>query len=410
MSSRCVVLSSAFPDTHTGTGFAARSILPVLLRHFDKVEYVAVAAPEKKPPESFPGDTGAISYHHIKADTSPKWKRFGRSLFSVWPGTVQRYVRMELPVVLSALAETAKWKAEERCPTLVVLDAPLYWALLDEPDVRKDFGCVIHWSQNVSAQVFQGLRDGAKGPMRRIWEYEIRRLQEYEKKVLLDADVNWTITKDDAETYRKRYGVEVDGVVGIRLEAERFQRPIGGDPFTLMYLGSFDIRKKKGIEKLVHVVFPSLKAEFPHLRLLLGGKGSEEFHDDRSGVEGRGFVVDEAEFMKEGMVAINPQESGSGIKLKSLHALAAGKVLLTTPVGVQGISGIPDRDYLLAERVEDMGQILRPLLQAADPERELRAVAEHGREAVRSVAEEKAFDAELLQLLQKAESRERAEG
>jgi hypothetical protein len=41
-------------------------------------------------------------------------------------------------------------------------------------------------------------------------------------------------------------------------------------------------------------------------------------------VRGFGFVADEDAFMAEGLVIVNPQESGSGIKLKSLHALADG--------------------------------------------------------------------------------------
>lgn len=381
----CIVLSSAFPDTFTGTGFAARSLLPVLGSTSVRVDYLAVAAPGKRPPAQFPGDPAKVVFHQLEADARAKWKRFAKSLFSRWPGAVQRYVSPTLPAALHRLCD----EAGERRPVLFVLDAPLYWPLLADSALRARFSRIIHWSLNVSAEVFLGILAESNPLMKAVWSLEVGRLKRYEREVLEDSDINWTVTAGDAASYQAIYGLETDGVLGIRLDEERFERPVTGDPHTLLYLGSFDVRKRKGIAKFVHGVFPELKARFPEMRLHLGGKGSEDFDGAHPGVRGFGFVADEDAFMAEGLVIVNPQESGSGIKLKSLHALADGKVLLTTPIGAQGIPGVPGSDYLLAERVEEMGGVLGEALASGLSFAEM---AERGRAAVRGTTVGPVFD------------------
>jgi hypothetical protein len=387
--SRCVVLTSAFPDGFTGTGYAAASILPVLGWRFDRVDYVAVNAPSVPAPPSAPGSP---VFHRIDADTAPKWRRFAKSLLSPLPASALRYRRPGLVDLLGRLADEAGGKA-----ALVVLDAPLYWPLLAEPSLRRRFARVALWCQNVNAEMFSGLLGGMNPILRAFWRLEIARLERYEGAALRDADAVWAITPDDERGFRERFGVACDAVVGIRVGVERFARPLQGDPFTLLYLGSFDIRKRQGIVKFVRGVFPELRRRFPSVRLVLGGKGSEAFDAPAEGISGLGFVEDEAAFLRQGLVVVNPQEAGSGIKLKSLHALADGKALLTTPVGAQGIPGRAGLDYLLAPRVEEMGDVLAPYLEAPEL---LIEVAGDGRAAAASACSETAYDEHFRRVLE----------
>lgn len=386
----CVILSSAFPDGYTGTGYAARSILPVLSECFDRIDYVAVPAVAVRTPEADP--EGKVVFHRVDADVSPKWLRFVRSLFSRWPGAAQRYVNAALPQVLRKLCAPP----DAGRVVVIVLDAPLYWPFLADAALRASPGKVVLWCQNVIADAFTGLLDGLGPLTKRLWKWEIARLDRFERAALRDADAAWAITGDDEAEFRRRYGYRCDGIVGIRVGAERFASPIEGDPMTLLYLGSFDIRKRQGIEKFVRVVFPELRKKFPGLRLVLGGNGSETFDAPHEGIAGLGFVEDEVAFMRKGLVVVNPQEAGSGIKLKSIHALAGGKALLTTPVGAQGIPGQPGRDYLLASRVEEMGEVLAPLLESPES---LAEMARSGRASAEAVSSGKAYDAAFRRVL-----------
>lgn len=396
----CVILCSAYPHSPTGTAYAVSSILPTVTGLFSRVDYVAVSAEKGTDRET--GDwPGRVRFHHVPANAGAKWKRFLKSLFSPWPGTAQRYVSGDLVRQLRAVADGAGEK-----PVLVVLDAPLYWPLLADRDLRSRFSAVVLWCQNVNADVFAGIPGEVNLLASLSWRWEIARLRHFEERCLADADVVWAITGDDRDRFLESFGYEVDGVLGIRLEAGRFEREIGGSEDGLLYLGSFDIRKSLGISKFVRRVFPRLLEARPGLRLWLGGKGSEAFDAMGENVRGLGFVEDEEEFLGRGLLFVNPQESGSGIKLKSLHALAAGKVLLTTTVGVQGIPGVAGRDYLVGDGVEELAEaFLRATKEGAD----LCAIAANGRELARRLYGEEAFDRgarELFEAVLDTETRE----
>lgn len=367
---KCVVLCSAYPHSATGTAYAVRSVLPVAVDLFESVEYVAVSAEDKRGEET--GEwASCVDFKFVPADASPKWKRFAKSLFSKWPATAQRYV---VTGVIDALRETAD-ECEEK-PLLIVIDTPLYWPFLADPALREKFSAVVLWSQNVISEAFDGVIGELAGAQRISWLWEIARLKRYEKKALEHADKVWAITDHDRKRYREKFGFSADGTLGVSLDAERFETPIVGSPESIVYLGSFDIRKSLGISKFVTEIFPRLTAPFPGLSLSLGGKGSEKFDGSSEGVHGVGFVDDEVEFLNRGLIFVNPQESGSGIKLKSLHALAAGKVLLTTPVGIQGIPGEPGRDFFIADTVEQMEETLATILSG---DVDLEEIARNGR-------------------------------
>ena len=367
---KCVILCSAYPYSATGTAYAVRSILPVAVEVFDSVEYIAVSAEDRRSEET--GEWAKqVDFKFVPANATPKWRRFAKSLFSRWPATVQRYV---VPGLNEALDETATESSEK--PLLVVIDTPLYWPLLADRSLKEKFSGVVLWSQNVISGAFDGVIQELKGVQRLSWLWEINRLRRYEYQAIRDADRVWTITDYDYEQYREEFGFCPDGILGVSLDSERFETPIAGIPKSILYLGSFDIRKSLGISKFVTEVFPRIKASHPEVSLWLGGKGSEAFDGHSEGISGIGFVESEAEFLERGLIFVNPQESGSGIKLKSLHAMAGGKVLLTTPIGVQGIPGEPGHDFFVADCVEEMEGMLSLLLSE---ETDLESVAKNGR-------------------------------
>ncbi len=382
--SSCIILSSAFPDDFTGTGYAVQSILPTVTSIFGRVNYIAVAAEEVQ----FEADEDLLSsvkFHHPLADTAPKWQRFLKSVFSKWPGTVQRYRN---PGVLDTL-RTCLGEEDETGTVIMVMDSPLYWPLLGDKELRKRFARVILWSHNVAVDAFEGLLPELNPLARACWKWEIQGLRKYEGRVLADTDVLWTITKEDRDSYRELYRIEADEVFGIRIRQSRFEQPIQGDVNTLLYLGSFDIRKSVGIRKFVSTGLPALREKSPAMSLVLGGKGSEAFACVEEGVRGEGFVEDENAFMARGLIFVNPQESGSGLKLKSLHAMAAGKVLVTTPIGAQGIPGTPGVHFLVGgDAVAMAGEISR---HCSDPD-SLHAIATQARALIREQFSEEAFD------------------
>lgn len=70
------------------------------------------------------------------------------------------------------------------------------------------------------------------------------------------------------------------------------------------------------------------------------------------GVTFHGFVQDLAPFYQHCRMVINPALAGSGLKIKSVEALAYGKTLITTDFGIQGIDrqAYPQSQLILSSK------------------------------------------------------------
>lgn len=95
------------------------------------------------------------------------------------------------------------------------------------------------------------------------------------------------------------------------------------------------------VHRLLERVWPRVVQQLPAARLRLAGRGMRDLLSGRTpaGVEVVGDVHSGADFLRGLSVALNPIERGSGMKVKTLEALAVGVPLVTTPAGAEGIEG-----------------------------------------------------------------------
>jgi len=122
-------------------------------------------------------------------------------------------------------------------------------------------------------------------------------------------------------------------------------------------------------------VWPEVRRKVPGATLTIAGPGSEGLRGD--GVRGLGRVGAPQEILDEAAVVPFPCPPSSGPKVKSLEALAHGRVLVTTPHGVEGIWG--DGTLAAVAPAETFAHRLRAVL--ADPLALARTAAQ-GRQAV----------------------------
>jgi len=70
-------------------------------------------------------------------------------------------------------------------------------------------------------------------------------------------------------------------------------------------------------------------------------------------------VPDAADFLNQHSVMVVPLLSGGGMRAKILEGMAVGKVVLSTPLGIEGIEATDRRECLLAEKPEEWLEALR---------------------------------------------------
>jgi glycosyltransferase involved in cell wall biosynthesis len=113
-------------------------------------------------------------------------------------------------------------------------------------------------------------------------------------------------------------------------------------------------------------VWPLVLSTFPNAKFHLAGKGLSK-QDPRffqSGIVNHGEVIDAEDFMHQHGVMIVPIQAGSGIRIKTLEAMALGVPIVSTSVGAQGLAVCDDVEIKLADDPMDFAAAICTLLSS----------------------------------------------
>ena len=363
-----VVVSGAWPRGTTGYEIAIGSALRVYAERFPLVHFFG---PEGEP---FDGagewDGRNIRWIPLPFVRGPLWLRFLRSIFLTDPAITVRFhaaanvFRGEFANIVSQSSE------RNRSVGIMYEDLP---ASCFMRDVRRDFPRIaqgVH-SHNVSAKVFAGLDRQGMFHERMAWRIELAKTRRFEKRTFARADVFWAISAADAAIYRDSLGITPDGIFGISLDCERYATVECGDVNTVVYVGAADLIKGMALVNFIQKVWPSVRAEAPEARLILAGRGTERFTDTSLNINGLGFVDDDRDVLSQGLIFLNPQQIGSGIQLKSVVAMLAGKALVSTPLAVEGVEGKDGEHFVVAEPTDEMASRIVSLMRDSECARRL---------------------------------------
>jgi glycosyltransferase involved in cell wall biosynthesis len=146
---------------------------------------------------------------------------------------------------------------------------------------------------------------------------------------------------------------------------------------------------------LAERVWPLVRRQRPDARLLLVGRSPAQRVQQlgRSDITVTGTVPDVRPFLAQAKVAVAPLLSGGGTRLKVLEALDAGRPVVATRIGVEGLEDLVGRGVVVADTAESMSAAICDLL--ADDSR----IKELGAQGRRAVAERYAWDVTLEPLL-----------
>jgi glycosyltransferase involved in cell wall biosynthesis len=228
------------------------------------------------------------------------------------------------------------------------------------------------------------------------WKREVPRIRAFERTAAERAGVLWSISSSDDEAWRSIHGLAPDGVLGVGLELARYHGVSAGPARSVLHIGYLDARKGDAMRRFARNVWPAVRRRVGDAELVLAGRGSDALDDPALGIRGLGFVESDADFLGEGQIFINPQVAGSGIKLKSIIAMAAGKALVGTPNAVEGIDGEEGRDFVVAADDTDYADKLAALLEAPD---RAAALGDAGRQRVDALFSQERAEAQARDVI-----------
>lgn len=130
---------------------------------------------------------------------------------------------------------------------------------------------------------------------------------------------------------------------------------IGNGNFILYYGDLTVSHNIIGIKKFIKNVFNKLYLN-RNIKLKISGKVNKkdkEYLEKINGIEVLGYVDDLDSIIKKAKFIVAPIYTGAGVKIKVIHSISKGKIVITTPKGIEGTGLIKNLNIMSADTYED---------------------------------------------------------
>jgi glycosyltransferase involved in cell wall biosynthesis len=241
--------------------------------------------------------------------------------------------------------------------------------LLDDPD--RPLIAVDH--HVVGPKVYQYLYDVERDPLVRLFRrFEIPRLKKYLHQVLMFGDKHLFLGQEDLDYIRTQISDAnwakklVYRPTGLLLERYPLSDPAQAEPYTIGFFGSFDWEANiDAVFYFVEEILPLIRQQLPQVRFVVAGRAAPN-RIRNLGSQGSIEFVGEVDNMfsvvqRLTMIAV-PLRVGAGTRLKILEAMAWGKPIVATSVGVEGIEYIAGEEIILADTADSFAEATAALL------------------------------------------------
>lgn len=234
---------------------------------------------------------------------------------------------------------------------------------------------------NVKFEIYRQFAGRARNPAKACYAYlQYAKTRRFEASIPGSCDLALTITDEDRQLLLERGAPGPVDVLPAGVDVARFSPSgIAPDERTVTFFGSMDYHPNEDAAiRFADDVFPRIRREFADATFEIVGKNPSRAVQrlgDRDGIRVTGFVESIRDYVERATVIVLPIRVGTGVRMKALHAMAMGKPIVSTPLGVQGIRIEDGRHAVVADADAAFVRSVTDLL--ADPDRRER----YGREA-----------------------------
>lgn len=193
-----------------------------------------------------------------------------------------------------------------------------------------------------------------------------------EGRILHEVDIATTVSHVDCRQFECLYGikpeilpngVDIDTFDQVSItQIEFVKKNYKLTDKTILFMGSYLYKpNQEGIDFLIKKVMPKVVQRQPAVRLAIVG-GEVPYKKPWLITPGCIPFQELPVFIKSCTIGVAPIFSGSGTRLKILEYMAAGKPVVSTAKGVEGIKAKEGIDFLVAEEEADFAVAICQLL------------------------------------------------
>jgi hypothetical protein len=274
-------------------------------------------------------------------------------LFSREPEHAERFTSAAFAAKLSQLLRVIQ-------PHVVQLESPFLAGYL--PVIRNESkALLVYRMHNVEGQIWSRLAAESSGLKRAYLQILAKRLERYEQRLWRVTDLLLPITGADARAVKKA-GINTPVEVapfGIHPPDTEQKWPPGH--LKAYHIGAMDwLANRDAVSWFLKEVWPKLHAISPRITFHFAGRAMpDSFYGSLpEGAYCEGEVGDAQAFIQDKHMLVVPLRSGGGIRIKILEAMAQGKLVISTNVGMQGIEAVDHVHYLSANTAQEFVRLI----------------------------------------------------
>lgn len=264
-----------------------------------------------------------------------------------------------------------RWLAERRFDVAVCdfLSASLNFPrALQTPSVL--------FQHNVESALWERQARHEPNPVKRaVFKLEAAKMKAYERAAVARFHHVIAVSEHDRELMSAMTDPSRISVTPTGVDLGQYAAAAGSEPAgpLVVFLGSMDWEANvDGVDYFCRDIWPQVLARVPGAKFRIVGRNPhprvQRLASDS--VEVTGTVPSVVEHLKEAAVFVVPLRVGGGTRLKIYEAMAAGKAVVSTTIGAEGLDVLHGRDILLADDAATFADEVVSLLE--DPGRRRR--------------------------------------
>jgi len=276
----------------------------------------------------------------------------------------------EAPYAVSRFASKRVSRRIERClseqkPDVVVLD--FLDAAINFPE-----GCgipTVLFQHNVESEIWRRhATNGSTGIRKMLYRIEFAKMLRYEQETVARFDHVIAVSDHDKKLMSEWVAAERVTVVPTGVDTAQFSpssEPASENPLAV-FVGAMDWEPNvDAVKYFCAEIWPLVLKEIPEARFRIVGRNPDRRVEALAGssVEVTGRVPSVVEHLREAAVVVVPLRVGGGTRIKIYEAMAAGKAVISTTVGAEGLDVHDGQDIVLADTPANFAESVVTLLR-----------------------------------------------
>jgi glycosyltransferase involved in cell wall biosynthesis len=237
---------------------------------------------------------------------------------------------------------------------------------------RFDTPCVL-FQHNVESILWRRQATHEPHPIKRLaFELEAFKMERYERATVARFPHVIAVSERDRDAMLTMTDPSRLSVAPTGVDVSQYRSAAGVDATapTLMFLGSMDWEANiDAVEYMCRDIWPVVLAKVPDARFRIVGRNPHPrvVKLASESVEVTGTVPSVVDHLKQAAVVVVPLRIGGGTRLKIFEAMAAGRAVVSTSIGAEGLDVTSGDDVIIADDPKAFADAVVGLLR--DPAR-----------------------------------------